>query len=616
MLKRLYNCLGRRQLDLCQYILVFVREVLWVILLCVFSVLYKFFHSILLVWGKRGELRYGNILPAPKPSSLCRVLKYLSSRVLLFKKLITYSYILFRVSIDPRVKPEGDRKERVPEGDERRKSVPEGDNLYKVMPRFGTNRQTIFELGRNKIGRFLEFFATQKIGMTVLMVVFSLFLLFPNVSNSAVYFLPDAQWDAPINVSIDSSRCEDIGYTYYSSGTCPANHNQDTCVFNSNYLKCDATGWCLDNGYTLSSCTSPKTLSTPCPSNASLYKSCVCPSTYKYACTGTGYTSGSGTACNSKYTSCTCATNYTWSGSACVCKSSFKYACSGTGYSSGSGAACGGKYESCSCANLYDWTGSACVHTHSYTCPSGYTTSSTGMIDPISADKTCACGAKSGTCYKEGHSHSYSCTSGYSASCSNGYSSTASKKCSCGATSGTCYACCASTYKYSCSGTGYSSGSGTACSGKYTSCNCSTQYKWSGSACSYCGDSYKYACSVSGNITGGSGTACGSRYTACTCKSPFTWSSGSCVCPSTYKYACSGTGYSSGSGTACSGKYTSCNCATNYTWNGSACVCDSSFKYACSGTGEAGSGTSCGGKYKLCVCTTNYVAFCNVTFCS
>jgi len=53
---------------------------------------------------------------------------------------------LFRVSIDPRVKPEGD---------EIRKNVPNdggiinmyrNDNYYKVMPRFGTNRQGIFEL--------------------------------------------------------------------------------------------------------------------------------------------------------------------------------------------------------------------------------------------------------------------------------------------------------------------------------------------------------------------------------------------------------------------------------------------------------------------------------------
>ena len=58
--------------------------------------------------------------------------------------------------MDPRVKPEGDRKE----------SVLESDNFYKVMPRFGTNRPGIFELMKKKIGRSLEFFALQKIGMT------------------------------------------------------------------------------------------------------------------------------------------------------------------------------------------------------------------------------------------------------------------------------------------------------------------------------------------------------------------------------------------------------------------------------------------------------------------
>jgi len=55
---------------------------------------------------------------------------------------------LFRVSIDPRVKPEGDRKESVPEGDERGRK-PEGNNYYIVMPRFGTNRPGIFELMKN-----------------------------------------------------------------------------------------------------------------------------------------------------------------------------------------------------------------------------------------------------------------------------------------------------------------------------------------------------------------------------------------------------------------------------------------------------------------------------------
>jgi len=55
---------------------------------------------------------------------------------------------LFRVSIDPRVKPKGDRKESVPEGDERGRK-PEDNNFYTVMPRFGTNRNGIFELGND-----------------------------------------------------------------------------------------------------------------------------------------------------------------------------------------------------------------------------------------------------------------------------------------------------------------------------------------------------------------------------------------------------------------------------------------------------------------------------------
>jgi len=38
---------------------------------------------------------------------------------------------LFRVSMDPRVEPEGNRKESVPEGD-RKESVPEGDRKESV----------------------------------------------------------------------------------------------------------------------------------------------------------------------------------------------------------------------------------------------------------------------------------------------------------------------------------------------------------------------------------------------------------------------------------------------------------------------------------------------------
>jgi len=52
---------------------------------------------------------------------------------------------LFRVSIDPRVKPEGDRKESVLEGDERGRK-PQYDNFKKSSLRAGTRGQAIFEL--------------------------------------------------------------------------------------------------------------------------------------------------------------------------------------------------------------------------------------------------------------------------------------------------------------------------------------------------------------------------------------------------------------------------------------------------------------------------------------
>ena len=146
-------------------------------------------------------------------------------------------------------------------------------------------------------------------------------------------------------------------------------------------------------------------------------------------------------------------------------------------------------------------------------------------------------------------------------------------------------------YDKSCTGAG-ESGSGETCNGKYKTCTCNS--------------SYKYTCSGTG-YSGGSGTACGGKYTACTCKSPYTWSSGACKCPSTYQYTCSGTGYSGGSGTACGGKYTKCTCKSPYTWSSGACKCPSTYQYTCTGTGySGGSGTACGGKYTSCTCASGY----------
>jgi hypothetical protein len=165
-------------------------------------------------------------------------------------------------------------------------------------------------------------------------------------------------------------------------------------------------------------------------------------------------------------------------------------------------------------------------------CPSGYSASNSGMVEPTSTAKVCqlsGCSSTSGTCYKETHVHNYACPSGYDTSCSNGFSTSSAKTCShssCNATSGTCYKCCAATYKYTCSGTGYSKGSGTACSGKYTSCTCASGYHWTGSACvahSYSCPSGSYA-SESSCSYGTSGTvskkcSCGATSGQCyTCK--------------------------------------------------------------------------------------------------
>ena len=73
------------------------------------------------------------------------------------------------------------------------------------------------------------------------------------------------------------------------------------------------------------------------------------------SCTSLGYTEsscpdGNGVKCpwGNKWF---CATSETD-----ICsKYGFKYVCSGTGYSGGSGSSCGGKYVKCTCANGYKW---------------------------------------------------------------------------------------------------------------------------------------------------------------------------------------------------------------------------------------------------------------------
>ena len=156
---------------------------------------------------------------------------------------------------------------------------------------------------------------------------------------------------------------------------------------------------------------------------------------------------------------------------------------------------------------------------------------------------------------------------------------------SCNSCSGTKYkASCDTSYKYQCVDDGYdgnankNGGSGASCDGKYKACNCKSGYNWNattGTCDISCDPAYKFDCikSSSTHISGGDGSACNGQYQRCTCTSPYTWSTtnNACTCPTTYKYACTGTGYSGGSGTACDGKYTACTCKSGYEWKDGSC---------------------------------------------
>ena len=165
--------------------------------------------------------------------------------------------------------------------------------------------------------------------------------------------------------------------------------------------------------------------------------------------------------CNVSDKSCDCGCSSTNSCGKCTSCKSCPPSDPCSGVSCGSNAYCSG--GSCYCNSGYHKSGSSCVkdevHSHSYSCPSGYSSSNSWGSSAQTTSKTCSCGAASGTCYKApAHTHSYSCPSGSQASsCSSSQvqTGTTSKVCSCGATSGTCYSCRAKT----CSDGGYSNSS-------------------------------------------------------------------------------------------------------------------------------------------------------------
>ncbi len=86
------------------------------------------------------------------------------------------------------------------------------------------------------------------------------------------------------------------------------------------YAQCVATQDCEALGYTETSCNGGKGVKCPFGN----WWACIGISTeecselgFTYTCSGTGYSGGSGTACNGKYTACTCASGYDWKDGSC-----------------------------------------------------------------------------------------------------------------------------------------------------------------------------------------------------------------------------------------------------------------------------------------------------------
>ena len=113
---------------------------------------------------------------------------------------------------------------------------------------------------------------------------------------------------------VSTQDCATLGYT---ESSCP--NGGVKCPFGNKWF-CggDNTTICKQEGFT-NACNGAGQLGKG-ESCANLYKQCDCQDTYKYTCSGTGYSGGSGSACGGKYTACKCASGYKWDATSGTCK--------------------------------------------------------------------------------------------------------------------------------------------------------------------------------------------------------------------------------------------------------------------------------------------------------
>ena len=250
---------------------------------------------------------------------------------------------------------------------------------------------------------------------------------------------PSAGCPTDYKVTCDPSRG--------SSGT-------DTCGYTC-YRCCD------DNcpSGTSKNYTGSYSTTTECGSRCNRCKSCPSGSSTSYTGSYAGTTECNGgqscykcnDTCRSGQKSVSCSSTYvktkvstTECGTACY-ECQYNSDCSVTSKSCDYGCA---SYNSCSkCTSCK----SKPVHSHSYSCPSGYSTSSSGCSNGYTtASKTCSCGATSGTCYKCKVEIARGTCCGASECGFSGTSHPDDSQCSAYYGGGTCYSNCMSVLKYTC----------------------------------------------------------------------------------------------------------------------------------------------------------------------
>ena len=203
--------------------------------------------------------------------------------------------------------------------------------------------------------------------------------------------------------------------------------------------------------------------------------------------------------------------------SGCGCDAAYNKTCDAADGQKGVGSSCGGKYkECCNTCDDYEYSEIPSGYVKDGECQSCDGKKYKVKCDPklyvnkivcgVNGGQGNSCSDKEGTWYKE-------------CNCPNNHEwSTEQKKC-----------VCKTSFKYSCTESGYAGGIGDSCDNKFSKCQCAAGYDWSeSSGCVKCDGSFQYSC-TGANETGGVLADCGGKYSQCSCADGYEWKNGKCL---------------------------------------------------------------------------------------